>query len=366
LRKLREGEVIVFSDQLSARVAERGETDLRLEFNLAGEDFDAALAEAGAMPLPPYIAAKRAPDAQDKTDYQTVFARHSGAVAAPTASLHFEPWLLQALAAKGVSFTEVTLHVGAGTFLPVKVEDVTTHRMHAEWGQVTAQAAAEINATRASRRPGDPGRHHGAAADRDGGAVGAGATLARADRHLHLPRLPVSRHRCADDQLPPAEIDAADAGFGADGQGPDRPHLCPCDSIRLPFLLVWRCVAADSLGQAHGLVHPQGGLSGLIVAAVAEIARRSPGFAALVASLPLVSILGMIWMWQGGLPAERIASHAEGTFWYVLPSLPMFLAMPWLMRSGFGFWASLLAGCGLTVLLYVLMLWIGPRFGLKL
>ncbi|MBP9184411.1 MAG: tRNA preQ1(34) S-adenosylmethionine ribosyltransferase-isomerase QueA [Fuscovulum sp.] len=150
LRKLREGEMIVFSDQLSARVAERGETDLRLEFNLGGEDFDAALAEAGAMPLPPYIAAKRAPDAQDKTDYQTVFARHSGAVAAPTASLHFEPWLLQALAAKGVSFTEVTLHVGAGTFLPVKVEDVTTHRMHAEWGQVTAEAAAEINATRAS------------------------------------------------------------------------------------------------------------------------------------------------------------------------------------------------------------------------
>ncbi len=107
-------------------------------------------------------------------------------------------------------------------------------------------------------------------------------------------------------------------------------------------------------------------LSGLIVAAVAEIARRSPGFAALVASLPLVSVLGMIWMWQGGLPAERIAAHAEGTFWYVLPSLPMFLAMPWLMRSGFGFWASLLAGCGLTVLLYFLMLWIGPRFGLKL
>ena len=150
LRKLKEGEVIVFSDQLSARVAERGETDLRLEFNLDGEDFDAALAQAGAMPLPPYIAAKRAPDAQDKTDYQTVFARHSGAVAAPTASLHFEPWLLEALADRGVAFTEVTLHVGAGTFLPVKVEDVTTHRMHAEWGQVTAQAADEINATRAA------------------------------------------------------------------------------------------------------------------------------------------------------------------------------------------------------------------------
>jgi S-adenosylmethionine:tRNA ribosyltransferase-isomerase len=148
LRKLKEGEVIRFSDQLSATVSQRGETDLRLAFNLTGADFDAALATAGAMPLPPYIAAKRAADDQDKDDYQTVFARHAGAVAAPTASLHFETWLLEALAAKGVSFTEVTLHVGAGTFLPVKVEDVTTHRMHAEWGQVTPTAAAEINATK--------------------------------------------------------------------------------------------------------------------------------------------------------------------------------------------------------------------------
>ena len=100
------------------------------------------------MPLPPYIAAKRASDDQDRTDYQTVFARHSGAVAAPTASLHFDETLLKALAAKGVDFTEVTLHVGAGTFLPVKVDDVTTHKMHAEWGRVTAAAADEINATR--------------------------------------------------------------------------------------------------------------------------------------------------------------------------------------------------------------------------
>lgn len=150
LRKVNVGEVIRFSDQLSAEVAEKSETDLRLVFNLAGEDFDAALNAAGAMPLPPYIAAKRAADAQDKTDYQTVFARHAGAVAAPTASLHFDRPLLQALAAKGVEFTEVTLHVGAGTFLPVKVEDVTTHKMHAEWGQVTPEAAAEINATKAA------------------------------------------------------------------------------------------------------------------------------------------------------------------------------------------------------------------------
>ena len=150
LRKLAEGEVIVFSDQLSARVAAKTETDLTLEFNLTGADFDAALAQAGDMPLPPYIAAKRAPDAQDRDDYQTVFARHSGAVAAPTASLHFDAALLAALRAQGVQFTEVTLHVGAGTFLPVKVEDVTTHRMHAEWGEVTAEAAAAINATKAA------------------------------------------------------------------------------------------------------------------------------------------------------------------------------------------------------------------------
>ena len=150
LRKVNIGEVIRFSDQLSATVADKSATDLRLAFNLDGDDFDAALQAAGLMPLPPYIAAKRAADAQDNTDYQTVFARHAGAVAAPTASLHFDAALLAALAAKGVDFTEVTLHVGAGTFLPVKVEDVTTHKMHAEWGEVSPQAAAEIAATKAA------------------------------------------------------------------------------------------------------------------------------------------------------------------------------------------------------------------------
>ena len=150
LRKLRAGEVIRFSEALSAEVRAIEEAQMRIAFNLTGPDFDAALAEAGAMPLPPYIAALRAPDDADKTDYQTVFARHSGAVAAPTASLHFTRALLEAIHAKGVEFTEVTLHVGAGTFLPVKVEDVETHRMHAEWGEVTEQAAAEINATRAA------------------------------------------------------------------------------------------------------------------------------------------------------------------------------------------------------------------------
>ncbi len=147
LRKLRVGEIIEFDADLSATLVDVAEGQGVLSFNLAGDDFDAALAQAGAMPLPPYIAARRPADARDKTDYQTVFARHPGAVAAPTASLHFDAPLLAALRARGVDFTHVTLHVGAGTFLPVKVEDVTHHRMHAERGRVSAQAAAEIAAT---------------------------------------------------------------------------------------------------------------------------------------------------------------------------------------------------------------------------
>ncbi|MGA1234341.1 MAG: tRNA preQ1(34) S-adenosylmethionine ribosyltransferase-isomerase QueA, partial [Lutimaribacter sp.] len=150
LRKLADGEDVVFSDQLSATCEGRSEGQAALRFNLTGDDFDAALAQVGAMPLPPYIAAKRGADAQDKDDYQTVWAKTPGAVAAPTASLHFDMPLLQALAARGVDMTYVTLHVGAGTFLPVKVEDVTTHKMHAEWGEVSAEAAAEIAATKAA------------------------------------------------------------------------------------------------------------------------------------------------------------------------------------------------------------------------
>ncbi|PWK62252.1 tRNA preQ1(34) S-adenosylmethionine ribosyltransferase-isomerase QueA [Roseicyclus mahoneyensis] len=148
LRKIKIGESIFFSNDLLAEVQALDE-GLRLRFNLAGSDFDAALDAAGAMPLPPYIAGKRAPDARDREDYQTVWAKRAGAVAAPTASLHFDEPLIAALTHRGVDFTFVTLHVGAGTFLPVTVEDVTTHKMHAEWGEVRAAAAAEINATRA-------------------------------------------------------------------------------------------------------------------------------------------------------------------------------------------------------------------------
>ncbi|TLP56481.1 tRNA preQ1(34) S-adenosylmethionine ribosyltransferase-isomerase QueA [Parasedimentitalea maritima] len=150
LKKIKIGEEVVFRDGFSATLEAVEDGQGQLRFNLDGDDFDAALAQAGAMPLPPYIAAKRAADEQDKQDYQTVWAQHSGAVAAPTASLHFDDALLTALAAKGVEFTHVTLHVGAGTFLPVKVDDVTTHKMHAEWGRVSQQAVDEITATKAA------------------------------------------------------------------------------------------------------------------------------------------------------------------------------------------------------------------------
>lgn len=150
LKKVRIGEEITFSTGLSATLTGVGDGQGVLRFNLDGDAFDAALAQAGAMPLPPYIAVRRAADDRDRMDYQTVWARHSGAVAAPTASLHFDQPLLDRLRVMGVEFTHVTLHVGAGTFLPVKVEDVTTHRMHAEWGRVSPQAAAEIAATRAA------------------------------------------------------------------------------------------------------------------------------------------------------------------------------------------------------------------------
>jgi S-adenosylmethionine:tRNA ribosyltransferase-isomerase len=150
LRKLKAGDVIELDAGHSATVVARTQADVALRFDCAPEDLHALLDAAGQMPLPPYIAAKRAPDAQDRDDYQTVWARHAGAVAAPTASLHFDAPLLERLRGMGVDFTEVTLHVGAGTFLPVKVEDVTTHRMHAEWGQVTPDAAAAIAQTKAA------------------------------------------------------------------------------------------------------------------------------------------------------------------------------------------------------------------------
>ena len=107
-------------------------------------------------------------------------------------------------------------------------------------------------------------------------------------------------------------------------------------------------------------------VSGLLVAAASTAARRYPGFGALIASLPLVSVLGMMWLWRDRPDAANMADHAQATFWYVLPSLPMFLLIPALLRRGTPFWAALAAGCVLTVLLYLAMTWLAPRVGLKL
>jgi S-adenosylmethionine:tRNA ribosyltransferase-isomerase len=136
---------------LDATVVEKGEGgEIVLAFDLSGPDLDAAIVERGAMPLPPYIAAKRPEDERDRLDYQTVYAQESGSVAAPTAGLHFTPDLLQRLQARGVTLEYVTLHVGAGTFLPVKTEDIAEHRMHAEFGVVEGQTAERLNAARAA------------------------------------------------------------------------------------------------------------------------------------------------------------------------------------------------------------------------
>ncbi|MES2035542.1 MAG: DUF3147 family protein [Pseudomonadota bacterium] len=107
-------------------------------------------------------------------------------------------------------------------------------------------------------------------------------------------------------------------------------------------------------------------VSGAIVAAVSEIAKRYPGFGGLLASLPLVSVLGMIWLWRDTRDPERMAAHAGATFWFVLPSLPMFLLIPMLLKRGVSFWPALLAGCVLTIALYAVMTWLAPRVGIRL
>lgn len=137
--------------RLDATVEAKDEDGLiTLRFDLAGPALDDAIRDVGVMPLPPYIAAKRPEDDRDRSDYQTVFATYDGSVAAPTAGLHFTPALLDAIRARGVSTHAVTLHVGAGTFLPVKADDTADHRMHSEWGEVSHETAAALNAVRAA------------------------------------------------------------------------------------------------------------------------------------------------------------------------------------------------------------------------
>jgi len=149
-KRLKAGDRIRFKT-LEATVTAKSEDGLiTLAFDLAGPALDDAIRDVGVMPLPPYIAAKRPEDDRDLTDYQTVFAEHDGSVAAPTAGLHFTPALLDAIRARGVSTHAVTLHVGAGTFLPVKADDTADHKMHSEWGEVSPETAAALNAVHAA------------------------------------------------------------------------------------------------------------------------------------------------------------------------------------------------------------------------
>ena len=148
-KKLRPDETVVFGDDLAARVtAKHDGGEVVLAFDCAADELLAALERVGAMPLPPYIAGARTPDVQDHRDYQTIYARTPGAVAAPTAGLHFTPDLLDRLDARGIGRHHVTLHVGAGTFLPVKTEDPRAHPMHSEYGEIDAATAAAVNAAR--------------------------------------------------------------------------------------------------------------------------------------------------------------------------------------------------------------------------
>jgi S-adenosylmethionine:tRNA ribosyltransferase-isomerase len=151
-KRLRPGDRIDVAPDLAAEVLGREAGEVELRFNLAGAEFHAALDRYGAMPLPPYIARPRGGDARDRADYQTIFAAKEGAVAAPTAGLHFTPALMRALEAAGIEWLTLTLHVGAGTFLPVKVEDTRDHPMHAETGFLDAATAERLNAARAAGR----------------------------------------------------------------------------------------------------------------------------------------------------------------------------------------------------------------------
>ncbi|MGM4987742.1 tRNA preQ1(34) S-adenosylmethionine ribosyltransferase-isomerase QueA [Tardiphaga sp. 841_E9_N1_2] len=158
-KKLVEGDTVRFGNEgrvcllghLDAQVEHKGDAgEIIFSFSFHGPALDQAIAELGAPPLPPYIAGKRAPDERDTADYQTMFAANDGAVAAPTAGLHFTPALEAALKARGVGLHRITLHVGAGTFLPVKVDDTAEHKMHSEWGTISRATADALNAAHAA------------------------------------------------------------------------------------------------------------------------------------------------------------------------------------------------------------------------
>ena len=212
-------------------VEHKGEDgEITLSFSFHGPALDQAIADLGAPPLPPYIASKRAADERDAADYQTMFAVNEGAVAAPTAGLHFTPALEAALQARGVGIHRITLHVGAGTFLPVKVDDTAGHKMHAEWGVISPRRADALNAARA----------------KGGRIVAVGTTSLRllesaaaedgtiqpfaGETAIFItPGLSLSRGRYSADQFSSAALDAVHAGIGVQRARGHAAGLCPRD-----------------------------------------------------------------------------------------------------------------------------------------
>ena len=233
---------------LGGTIASKGDNgEVEIAFDLSGPDLDAAIAAVGHMPLPPYIASKRPAGDQDARDYQTIYAARDGAVAAPTAGLHFTDRLFAALDQRGISRHFVTLHVGAGTFLPVKAEDTAEHRMHAEWGEVSRQTAAALDAVRGRGgrivAVGTTALRLLESAARDDGRIRAwrgdtdifitpGYDFAAVDvlmTNFHLPRSTLFMLVSAFSGL-----DTMQAG------------LCACDRQRLPLLFVRRRIVADA------------------------------------------------------------------------------------------------------------------------
>jgi S-adenosylmethionine:tRNA ribosyltransferase-isomerase len=243
-KRVRPGDLIDFAADVQARAGERDEDGgMTLSF-LGDEPLELLLERAGRMPLPPYIASKRETDARDRDDYQTMFADEPGAVAAPTAALHFTPYLLAALEQAGIQHALLTLHVGAGTFLPVKADDTQDHRMHAEWGRIEPETA-DRHPRR--RRSSHRGRHdQPAPARKRDRRRRHHPAFRRRDAHLHHARLSLPCGRWPHDQLPPAPLDALHARQCPDGHRAHAGRLCARDRRGLSVLQLWGFFAAPA------------------------------------------------------------------------------------------------------------------------
>ena len=246
-KRLKVGDQVVFAAVrqpgavLNAVVVAKDEDGaVDLSFELAGAELDRAIGDCGAMPLPPYISAQRSEDDQDREDYQTVFAQETGSVAAPTAGLHMTPELLKALTASGIATVFVTLHVGAGTFLPVKVDDVADHRMHAESGEISGTAAETLNAARKSGGAHHLRGHDLAKASRKRGRARRRPALQRRDGDFHHAGVSLQGCGCSLDQLPLTQVHASDVGVGVRGHGDHAARLRSRPANRISLLFLWR------------------------------------------------------------------------------------------------------------------------------